>query len=621
MKWPLWWGLGWTIGFCLVSCFLEAAPTARQQAAVRTLSRKATAAEQLYRDGKINESADAIRSLVADYQTLVQEAAKEPELTRLLEPVRGQLERLYAFMELEGVSLPELPKLPDPKGATTGTTSFTRQVAPILVAQCGRCHIERQSGMFSMATYAALMRGSDAGRVIVPKDGKGSRLIELIEAGDMPRGGGRVSPEELSLLKNWIDEGATYDGQDPNQPLVTFVPREQNTQQMPMLTVVPATGKETVKFALQLAPILVEQCLGCHGEGNGQPGGGLNMATFANFVRGGQSGPPWVPGKPDESLLVRKLRGTAGERMPRGRPPLPDETITQFAKWIEEGAPFDGLAADSATRRVAAVAKALAATHEELAAQRLERARQYWQLAFPSIQPDVVTTEYFTVLGNLGPKTLEELAQQAEKTAGRVATLLKVPGGQLKVKGKIVLFALNSRYHYSEFGRMVEERQVPSHWRGHWKFDTVDAYGVLTVTRSNEYDNQALLGQVAAGAYVASLGDVPRWFAEGMARAAAARLAPRDPRVLAWDAQTSGILATLAQPDGFLTGTLSAEDADLCAYRFVNFLLARDARRATYLLRSLAEGAKFDEAFSRIYGATPNQMAVLWYQGELRGGR
>jgi mono/diheme cytochrome c family protein len=475
--------------------------------------------------------------------------------------------------------------------------------------------------MFSMATYAALMRGSEAGRVIVPKDGKGSRMIELIEAGDMPRGGARVTPDELALLTNWINEGARFDGQDPNQPIAALVPAAANAA-TPMLTVVQATGKETVSFARELAPILVEQCVGCHGEGNGQPGGQFNMATFTNLLRGGQSGPPWVPGKPDDSLLVQKLKGTAGgQRMPRGRPPLPDESIAKFAKWIEEGATFDGLGADVATRRVAAVAQALAASHEQLAAERLTRAQEYWQLSMPGVQPDVVQTEQLIVLGNIGPKSLQELAKQAEQTSARVAALLKAPGGKLLVKGKIVLFVFDSRYRYGEFGRMVEQRQLPADWRGHWRFDTVDAYGAMVASRNDEYDNQALLAQVLAGAYVASLGGVPGWFAEGAGRMAAARLAPRDARVAAWDAQVSGLLPLLQQPDDFLTGKLPADAADLCAYRFTSFLLVRDARRFSTLLKNISDGFAFDQAFLRVYGATPNQLAALWYQSELRGGR
>ena len=48
-----------------------------------------------------------------------------------------------------------------------------------------------------MATFAALMKGPPEGVVVIfAGDTVGSRLIETIETGDMPRGGGKVSPQE-----------------------------------------------------------------------------------------------------------------------------------------------------------------------------------------------------------------------------------------------------------------------------------------------------------------------------------------------------------------------------------------------------------------------------------------
>ena len=82
--------------------------------------------------------------------------------------------------------------------------SFTKNVAPILVNRCGRCHVSDSKGDFNMGTFAALMKGPPEGVVIFAGDTVGSRLIETIETGDMPRGGGKVTPDELKLLKEWI---------------------------------------------------------------------------------------------------------------------------------------------------------------------------------------------------------------------------------------------------------------------------------------------------------------------------------------------------------------------------------------------------------------------------------
>ncbi|RMG61909.1 MAG: hypothetical protein D6715_12790, partial [Calditrichaeota bacterium] len=49
-----------------------------------------------------------------------------------------------------------------------------------------------------------------------------------------------------------------------------------------------------------------------------------------------------APGKPDSSYLVWKIEGRAGiqgQRMPRGRDPLPPEAIALIRRWIDAGAP------------------------------------------------------------------------------------------------------------------------------------------------------------------------------------------------------------------------------------------------------------------------------------------
>lgn len=52
-----------------------------------------------------------------------------------------------------------------------------------------------------------------------------------------------------------------------------------------------------------------------------------------------------VPGHPEQSFLIAKLRGALangeGERMPLRNPPLSEETIQAIEAWIASGAPAD----------------------------------------------------------------------------------------------------------------------------------------------------------------------------------------------------------------------------------------------------------------------------------------
>lgn len=90
--------------------------------------------------------------------------------------------------------------------------SFIRTVAPIIVEHCGRCHIEQQLGKYSTATYDDLKKKSRKGIVVKPKQADESRLISLVESGEMPKKGDKLSDEQIQILKDWVNQGAKFDG-------------------------------------------------------------------------------------------------------------------------------------------------------------------------------------------------------------------------------------------------------------------------------------------------------------------------------------------------------------------------------------------------------------------------
>jgi mono/diheme cytochrome c family protein len=101
-----------------------------------------------------------------------------------------------------------------------------------------------------------------------------------------------------------------------------------------------------ISFSRDVAPIIADACLGCHGAEN--PRANLRLDTFAGWKRGGRSGPLLVVGNADNSLIMRALRATDPERrMPKGGDALPDERLKTIADWINGGAKFDGRAEDT----------------------------------------------------------------------------------------------------------------------------------------------------------------------------------------------------------------------------------------------------------------------------------
>lgn len=102
-----------------------------------------------------------------------------------------------------------------------------------------------------------------------------------------------------------------------------------------------ASGKGTVSFAKDVAPILVDKCIGCHTEGDAK--GGLRLDTFAAMEKGGARGPLAVAGNGPNSWLVQKLvTPNAQQRMPKGGEALKEKEIQAIITWINEGAKFDG---------------------------------------------------------------------------------------------------------------------------------------------------------------------------------------------------------------------------------------------------------------------------------------
>lgn len=582
-----------------------APPSAKDKAEIRRAEAAIVKAGNFFRAAKYRESGEAARQAIEILAALPSEDSPAWK-TALATPLK-QLSRARELLAAEKVIVPDWK--PGDASPSSNSVSFVREVAPLLVAKCGGCHINRSQGDFSMASFAALEKGSPAGVVLMAGDSSGSRMIELIESGDMPRGG-EVSKSELAIFKSWIDAGAKFDGDDPNASLRSLVPGG-DADRAPAVPVVMAGEEDEVQFARDVAPILAGQCLECHGQQNG--GNGFSVATFERLLQGGGNGPPVVVAKPADSLLIKKLRGTAtlGARMPQGRDPLPEESIAKIEKWIALGAKFDGFQANATLEDTIAQRAAGGLSHKELAQQRLERAEKTWRLILPDTPANHVESDEVLVVGGASPEILSAVRATADEQVVKLRKMFKTPAAEPLIKGRMTLFVFEKRYDYGEVGTMLEGRELPLAWRGHWMYNPLDPYGCVLL----EQDGTSAPGVVAqqiAGVYVAGLGGVPRWFAEGSARAVAARIDPRDARVQGWDRQVAEVLDGLERPESFLAGALAPEEGDVLSYSFVSKLLMAPASRYVGVIGALQGGAPFEEAFAKIYGGNPADLIDPW---------
>jgi hypothetical protein len=99
----------------------------------------------------------------------------------------------------------------------------------------------------------------------------------------------------------------------------------------------PATAEGVKFFEERVRPVLAENCQQCHGRQKQK--GGLRLDSRAAVLRGGDSGPAIVPGKPDDSLLVQAVRHGERLQMPPKRR-LPPRAVADLGAWVGMGAPW-----------------------------------------------------------------------------------------------------------------------------------------------------------------------------------------------------------------------------------------------------------------------------------------
>lgn len=561
-----------------------------------------------YKDGDFDAAAILVNQAAKDLQATLK--GSDARVQKQVEPLYQKLEKAHQLLSVEGVSLDPLgdwKSIIEGKVPTkdNGKISFTKDLAPWMVQQCGRCHVTGTRGNYSMQTFVALMKGPPAGTVVFPNDSAGSRLVQVIAEGDMPRGGAKVSEENLNKLKKWIDQGAQFDGPDPSVTLTELAKAAGGGEPAPdpakMIT--KPTGGETVSFAKQIAPLLVANCMNCHINAR-RPSGNLRLDNFAQTMRGGDSGPIIVPKKPDDSLLIKKLQGLSGQRMPVNRPAFTDEQIKLISTWISEGASFDGATPDTAIEQVASRAWADSASESDLRNKRLETALKQWKVVAPNAKPEDASDDSFFVFGDIGPEGLKEILHDAHEAEKVVRKQLKIPDGSPIVKGGVAIFVFNKKYDYGEFGKMVESRTLPPEWSSHWRKGTVDAYVVMHYDANSSAKNRNMLVQQLSSVHLGAMEGVPQWFADGVGRSVVSQTAGKDDsRIAQWQSRLPVVSQQLKEPKQLLEGKLGEEEAALVGFYVARGFTEKGNRKAfDQFLKMMRGGTPFDQAFTKIYG-------------------
>ncbi|MBX2920735.1 MAG: chitobiase/beta-hexosaminidase C-terminal domain-containing protein [Chitinophagaceae bacterium] len=97
--------------------------------------------------------------------------------------------------------------------------------------------------------------------------------------------------------------------------------------------------EEAVIFADIIQPIFERKCVSCHGGSSEK--GGLLLEDVKGMLAGGKSGPLFIPGQPDTSLIIKRIHLPAGDKKrmpPASKPQLTETEIALLQEWIKAGA-------------------------------------------------------------------------------------------------------------------------------------------------------------------------------------------------------------------------------------------------------------------------------------------
>lgn len=200
---------------------------------------------------------------------------------------------------------------------------FQSTILPIFEANCLICHgTNLQKNGLDLRTYKSVLKGGDSGPVIVPGSASRSLLFEKISSGAMPLGGNRLTAEQIERIRSWIDSGALM-----KSGIATEEKLGLKTHRI--------THREVMMTILNV------RCVVCHGRRKQE--GRLDVRTRASLLKGGRSGPAMVAGKPEESLLIKRI--ASGDMPPLALQrayavrPVTSNELEKLRQWILDGAP------------------------------------------------------------------------------------------------------------------------------------------------------------------------------------------------------------------------------------------------------------------------------------------
>lgn len=511
--------------------------------------------------------------------------------------------------------------------------SFELEVAPILQSSCLRCHGETQaSANLRLDTFNGIVRGGRSGIPVAPGLPARSTLILRIAAENdqqrMPRGGAKLPDPQIMIIARWIEQGAAFDGMDRDAPIGESTV-EKKAPAAPV-TVVMATGSETVSFKNDVAPWMVNICMGCHSGNN--PRGKFGFTTFEQLLQGGPTGTTIVPGKPDESYIVDLVLRQEPLKMPAGQAQLKMSQAKALETWIQEGAHFDGKDPKAPLRELVPTpaemeaAKLASMSDAEFADRRITQTAELWKRVSPGTEGISATTNNFYFYGTVSEDRLKQLSGAAETHLEDMAKRYPLPAGQSAFRGRLSVFVTSERFDYEEFNTVLMDRRTPKSVSGHSlitaNFETayVAMHDIGDTESASSLTAEQLMKSLISQSYLTRDGStLPDWLKQGFGILESG-LPGGSEFVKAIPGRAAKAVSTITDAGKmFDDGTLAPEEVGDVGYLMVKFLMAQGGQaRFQQLVGELRKNPDAGRAIQLVYNTPAAQLGQLFLQS---GGR
>jgi len=415
-------------------------------------------------------------------------------------------------------------------------------------------------------------------------------------------------------------------------------------------TAEPGSTPETtdgLKFSRDIAPILVNNCLGCHNEKAMTKNGKFDLSTFDKLMnKEAASGDVVVvPGKPEESHLYLRLTGEETPRMPRGgnNRRLSENAIERIGQWVKEGAKLDAgfdpkaqlssYAASPEQLRRNELSKMPASERDKIVETKgLER----WKKGNAKATPEVFPSKAFLLFGNLPKARVTSTLKIVETQYGQIKSLVPVDAVQ-----KVGIYVFNERTSFVEFARSVENRDVDALEQSTANLSDSEPYVAVIdplagreepagssakkASRSKRSEGGASdVERSLAGVITEALatgaakreGKAPIWLSSGIGAYFGAKVDPRSPYVFklrrsAYDVLEQGWVSKASDALG---GESKPEDIRAVGYAMVEAIVSDPSSRprfARFVHEMLAGGEKLDDSLQSVFDSTREQF-LAW---------